>query len=62
MTVQAKKSRDQIITNHRLVVEGESLHRTEGARGAGYVPKHHKSLAPHFQCLQSNNIENLAKL
>ena len=62
VTSKGRKSRDCNFTDHRLVIERESLHGAEGAGGTGYVSKHHESLAPHFQRLQSNNVQNLAKL
>lgn len=50
------------VTDHGLVVEGESLKLSEGIGGCRKLSEDHKRLTPHPHGLQSNDVHNLAEL
>ena len=49
-------------THHRFLIEGESLHGTQGICCTGYVLEHDEGLPSHLQILQRHYFQNVTKL
>lgn len=49
-------------THHGFVVERETLQLPQCVRSCSEFFKHHKRLASHLLCLQSHDLDDLAKL